>query len=127
MQKILFIALFLSILNICKAQVIVKDFSKGIETNISDLTELDYIEVFGEPFTVIDFGKGKGAIKNIKTDKPKFFLSRVELFNFLSANGWEYVDSILDVKGKVSTSAWTKDVEGQTNSVNTYIFKRKKS
>jgi hypothetical protein len=95
-------------------------------SNYHKLTELDYIEVLGETFALIDFGTGRGAIKNIKTDKPKIFLSRVELFNFLSANEWEYVDSILDVKGKVSTSAWTKDVEGQTSSSNTYIFKRKK-
>jgi hypothetical protein len=126
MQKILIIALFLIYFNIGKAQIIVKDFSKGTETNISELTELDYIEVIGETFTIIDFGTGKGAIKDVKTEKPKFFVSRVELFNFLSVNGWEYVDSILEVKGKVSTSAWTKDVEGQTNSSNTYIFKKKK-
>ena len=126
MQKMLFFTLFLGTLSLSNAQIIAKDFSKGTETNINELTELDYIEVIGETFTVIDFGTGQGAIKNIKTDKPKFFVSRVELFNFLSANGWEYVDSILDVKGKVSTSAWTKDVEGQTNSSNTYIFRRKK-
>lgn len=141
MKKHILAALFLSISFAASAQLLYREqevYSDETHKTITFEDSLNnkkatyiMLSMAKKPYTdnsyfgIIDFGSGNvWSLADAKNKKGKAFSSPVEVFNYLDANGWEFVTAVEDTR---STALWAKllfDVTTVKTRV-AYIFKRK--
>lgn len=116
MKKIVLMLLLAS--GYCSAQVVVGD------VNINEIPEVQFCQVLAatkfltnKVVITIDYGQeikwgsGSSQVLDPATGKRRTFNSVIDAINYMEANGWEYVDSIV--------------VTIETQNVYHYHFRRK--